>query len=257
RSTTCAGRKASPGTGGRANGRAEQGNRLSGASAAHGAIPIRAAGCCWRVDGTTLKASPGLLRTRYSLEEQGKSSATIGPVPLARSSPHRRISALANRPLPDGGRPSRIPDMSKQAVRRAVAEDAEAMCVIYNAAIAERTSTFETEPRSAADFEARIGDTRFPFLVSDGGEGIIGWAGLASYSLAPATSASASAASTWRPGRACTGRHGADRGARRCGRAERLSQDDRQGLYRQPRVCPPRRALRLSDGRRTSPPREA
>jgi L-amino acid N-acyltransferase YncA len=75
--------------------------------------------------------------------------------------------------------------MSEQAVRRAVLGDAEAICAIYNAAIAERTSTFETEPRSAADFEARLDDTRFPLLVSSGGEGITGWAGLASYSARP------------------------------------------------------------------------
>jgi phosphinothricin acetyltransferase len=72
--------------------------------------------------------------------------------------------------------------MTEQAIRRAIPEDAEAICAIYNAAIAERTSTFETEPRCAADLEARINDARFPLLVCDGGEAIIGWAGLASYS---------------------------------------------------------------------------
>lgn len=70
-------------------------------------------------------------------------------------------------------------------MRRAAPKDAEAMCVIYNAAIAERNSTFETEPRSPTDFEARIEEARFPLLVSDGGEGAIGWAGLASYSTRP------------------------------------------------------------------------
>ncbi len=75
--------------------------------------------------------------------------------------------------------------MSEQVVRHAVLEDANAMCAIYNAAIAERSSTFETEPRSAADFEARIDDTRFPLLVGGRGEDIIGWAGLASYSTRP------------------------------------------------------------------------
>lgn len=59
------------------------------------------------------------------------------------------------------------------------------MCAIYNAAISERSSTFETKPRSAADFEAKIGDNRFPLLVSDGDKGIIGWAGIASYSARP------------------------------------------------------------------------
>ena len=75
--------------------------------------------------------------------------------------------------------------MSEQPVRRAVPEDAEAMCAIYNAAISERTSTFETEPRSAADFGNEVDDVRFPLLVSDGDEGAVGWAGLASYSTRP------------------------------------------------------------------------
>jgi L-amino acid N-acyltransferase YncA len=75
--------------------------------------------------------------------------------------------------------------MSEQAVRHALADDAEEICAIYNAAIAERSSTFETALRSAADLEARFGDERFPLLVSDGNEGVIGWAGIASYSARP------------------------------------------------------------------------
>jgi L-amino acid N-acyltransferase YncA len=72
--------------------------------------------------------------------------------------------------------------MNELAIRRAVRGDAQAICAIYNAAILERTSTFEIEPRSATDFESKIDDGRFPLLVSDGEKGIIGWAGLASYS---------------------------------------------------------------------------
>jgi phosphinothricin acetyltransferase len=75
--------------------------------------------------------------------------------------------------------------MNEQAVRHALPEDAEAMCAIYNAAIAERSSTFETELRSAADFEARVADERFPLIVSNGDKGVIGWAGIASYSTRP------------------------------------------------------------------------
>jgi len=41
-------------------------------------------------------------------------------------------------------------------VRAASPEDAEAICAIYDAALIERSSTFETEPRSAADFIERI-----------------------------------------------------------------------------------------------------
>jgi L-amino acid N-acyltransferase YncA len=74
---------------------------------------------------------------------------------------------------------------AKIEIRSATPGDAEAICTIYNAAIAERISTFETEPRSAADLEARIDDVRFPLLVCDGREAIIGWAGLTSYSTRP------------------------------------------------------------------------
>lgn len=70
-------------------------------------------------------------------------------------------------------------------VRPATLEDAESICRIYNAAIAERGSTFETQMRVAGDFERRAADTRFPLLVGDAGDGVIGWAGLASYSGRP------------------------------------------------------------------------
>jgi phosphinothricin acetyltransferase len=76
--------------------------------------------------------------------------------------------------------------MNQQAARPALLDDAEAMCGIYNAAIAERSSTFETELRSTADFEARVADERFPLIVGNGDDrGVIGWAGIASYSARP------------------------------------------------------------------------
>jgi L-amino acid N-acyltransferase YncA len=56
------------------------------------------------------------------------------------------------------------------------------MCAIYNVAIAERTSTFETEPSSAADFEERAERERFPLLVAEREGAVIGWAGLSPYS---------------------------------------------------------------------------
>lgn len=78
-----------------------------------------------------------------------------------------------------------MPQARGAVVRRACPKDAEPICAIYNAAIAERGSTFETEPRSAADFEGRIGDERFPLLVGDIGEGVVGWAGLSPYGPRP------------------------------------------------------------------------
>ena len=70
-------------------------------------------------------------------------------------------------------------------MRAARPADAEAICAIYNAAIAERGSTFETEPRSAEDFSERIANERLPFLVAEANGGVIGWAGLAPYSDRP------------------------------------------------------------------------
>lgn len=71
---------------------------------------------------------------------------------------------------------------AKIDIRTATLGDAEAICGIYNAAMDERGSTFETTPRTAKDFEARIGDARFPLLVSAEGGKVMGWAGLARYS---------------------------------------------------------------------------
>ncbi len=81
-------------------------------------------------------------------------------------------------------RMSLVPD-PQVTIRASTLGDAEAICGIYNAALTERGSTFETKPRTAQDFNGRIEDTRFPFLVADTGQGIVGWAGLASYSDRP------------------------------------------------------------------------
>jgi phosphinothricin acetyltransferase len=69
--------------------------------------------------------------------------------------------------------------------RKASSADAAAICAIYNAAIAERGSTFETEPRSAVDFNERIRAEGYPLLVAEVDGEVIGWAGLASYSDRP------------------------------------------------------------------------
>lgn len=71
------------------------------------------------------------------------------------------------------------------AIRAATSADAEAICRIYNVAMAERGSTFETEPRRAEDFDERIDAERFPFLVAEADSKVIGWAGLSSYSPRP------------------------------------------------------------------------
>jgi len=67
-------------------------------------------------------------------------------------------------------------------IRPAKVFDAAAITAIYNQGIAERSATFETAPRQVADFDARIGDERYPLLVAcDGSGAVLGWAGLSSY----------------------------------------------------------------------------
>jgi L-amino acid N-acyltransferase YncA len=78
-----------------------------------------------------------------------------------------------------------MPEPTGVSVRAAILSDAGAICAIYNVAIAERGSTFETAPRSAGDFEQRIDDARFPLLVAETAQEVVGWAGLARYSSRP------------------------------------------------------------------------
>jgi phosphinothricin acetyltransferase len=67
-------------------------------------------------------------------------------------------------------------------IRQAESRDAAAIAAIYNQGIAERGATFETEPRSERDIDARLSDQlRFPMLVAEHAGTVIGWAGLSSY----------------------------------------------------------------------------
>jgi phosphinothricin acetyltransferase len=72
--------------------------------------------------------------------------------------------------------------VARPEIRNASAVDVDAVCAIYNAAINERSSTFETEPRSDADFRERVRDETLPFLVAAQAERVIGWAAVAPYS---------------------------------------------------------------------------
>ena len=67
-------------------------------------------------------------------------------------------------------------------IRPAGAADVPAITAIYNQGIAERSSTFETTPRTVDELEARLRDTHHPVLVAVDTEGaVLGWAGLSSY----------------------------------------------------------------------------
>jgi phosphinothricin acetyltransferase len=68
-------------------------------------------------------------------------------------------------------------------MRPAGAQDAEAIARIYNQGIAERSSTFETEPRSASDIAAWLANAdRLPVLVTEDDGEISGWARIHAYS---------------------------------------------------------------------------
>jgi len=67
-------------------------------------------------------------------------------------------------------------------IRLAERKDAAAIADIYNQGIAERGSTFETEPRSVDEINARLGDQlRFPTLAAENAGTVLGWAGLGRY----------------------------------------------------------------------------
>ena len=67
------------------------------------------------------------------------------------------------------------------AIRDATKEDAAAIARIYNQGIEERCATFETDLRTEADIVARLDEARYPLLVAQGGQAIVGWAGLSAY----------------------------------------------------------------------------
>ena len=67
-------------------------------------------------------------------------------------------------------------------IRPAERRDAAAIADIYNQGIAERGSTFETEPRSVDDIQARLDDQlRCPTLVAEDAGTVLGWAAVSSY----------------------------------------------------------------------------
>jgi L-amino acid N-acyltransferase YncA len=72
-----------------------------------------------------------------------------------------------------------------EIVRTARPEDCEAIAGVYNAAIAERRSTFETEYRATADVEHWLESPRHPVLVATSGGAAVGWARIAEYSPRP------------------------------------------------------------------------
>jgi phosphinothricin acetyltransferase len=66
-------------------------------------------------------------------------------------------------------------------IRPARRDDLVAVAEIYNAGIAERVATFETNPRTAADIASWAEDGR-PFIVAEHDGRIVGWARAGFYS---------------------------------------------------------------------------
>ena len=67
-------------------------------------------------------------------------------------------------------------------IRRASAADAEHIAAIYNQGIDDRSATFESTHRTAAELVGRIADAdRWALLVADDGRAVVGWAGLSTH----------------------------------------------------------------------------
>ena len=66
-------------------------------------------------------------------------------------------------------------------VRPATPDDAAAIARIYNEGIEDRVATFETEPRTPADIEARIAAGE-PLVVAERSGAVVGWASRLPYS---------------------------------------------------------------------------
>jgi L-amino acid N-acyltransferase YncA len=72
------------------------------------------------------------------------------------------------------------------SIRAAREDDAGAVAEIYNHGVEEGQATFETEPRSAADFsEGATGPEAPPFLVAEEEGQVLGWARVGTYSPRP------------------------------------------------------------------------
>ena len=72
---------------------------------------------------------------------------------------------------------------SQFVVRLAKPDDADAIASIYNQGINERTATFETEPRTAAQVRQGLTEkaSAFPTVVVEKDGAVIGWAAAGAY----------------------------------------------------------------------------
>ena len=67
-------------------------------------------------------------------------------------------------------------------IRLAQPGDVQAIAEIYNQGIEDRSSTFETQPRTAMDVQTWVADmSRYPVLVVEFDGAVVAWANLSSY----------------------------------------------------------------------------
>ncbi|AFM67878.1 arsinothricin resistance N-acetyltransferase ArsN1 family A [Pseudomonas aeruginosa] len=67
-------------------------------------------------------------------------------------------------------------------VRLAKLSDSQAITDIYNQGIEDRSSTFETQPRTVEDMQPKVADmSRYPVLVVELDGEVVAWANLSSY----------------------------------------------------------------------------
>jgi L-amino acid N-acyltransferase YncA len=74
-----------------------------------------------------------------------------------------------------------VAESEELTIRAARAEDLAAVVDAYNAGIAERLATFETEPRTLQDIAGWVDDGQ-PFIVAERAGRVIGWARAGTYS---------------------------------------------------------------------------
>jgi len=77
---------------------------------------------------------------------------------------------------------------SRFPTRVATLDDAPAIAAIYNEGIADRIATFETEPRTAEQIGARLGErgSRYPTVVVELDGVVVAWASAGPYRSRPA-----------------------------------------------------------------------
>ena len=112
---------------------------------------------------------------------------------LCRHTPYRDpslficASSVVNNASEDDWK-ARLTDMTAEmTIRLATPADAAAIAIIYNQGIAERIATFETQPRTAAQIAAQLGEKgeRFPTIVVERAGRLIAFAGAGPYRSRP------------------------------------------------------------------------